>query len=91
MASPVTGGGIQVPHLPQLFILAHRNGAQTQEAFATTVEDLLKAYSYGLLRGGVKVDAQDASDLVRSSAQRFLRHDLPLLKALQVFEERTGG
>ncbi len=25
LASPITGGGIQVSHLPQLFISAHRN------------------------------------------------------------------
>lgn len=91
LASPITGGGIQVSHLPQLFISAHRNGAHTEEALATAVEDLLKEYSDGLLRNGVKVDVQDAADLVRSSAQRFLRYDLPLLLALQIFEERTNN
>jgi SAM-dependent methyltransferase len=87
LASPVTGGGIQVPHLSQLFILAFRNGAKSKEALACAVKDALEELSDGLLRSGVKMSAEDALNFVQQSAERFLRHDLPLLQALQMFPD----
>jgi SAM-dependent methyltransferase len=87
LVSPLTGGGISVPHLAQLFILAFQAGAQTEEELVLTVGQFLDQSSDGLLRNGVRMDAEETSNLVRASAARFLRHDWPLLMALQVLDE----
>ena len=79
-----------MPHLAQLFILAFQAGAQTEEELVRTVGQFLYQSSDGLVRNGVRMDAEETSNLVRASAARFLRHDWPLLMALQVLDEYCG-
>lgn len=87
LVSPVTGGGINVPHLSQLFILAFQDGAETEQDLFTAVNQVLDQSSDGLQRNGVKLDSAEVLGLVRASAARFLRYDVPLLRALQVLDD----
>ena len=85
MASPVTGGGIQVNRFSQLFLLAHREGHQTPNDWAAFAWNLLALQNQRLLKDGQTLENPDdnLAELTRQ-AQEFADQQLPVLKALQV-------
>jgi SAM-dependent methyltransferase len=87
MASPVTGGGISLPHIAQLFVLAMRDGKTGPDALANHVWELLDGISERLVKDGERIESKDESlKELRGSAVKFLKFGRPLLEALQIIE-----
>ncbi|RUV31279.1 methyltransferase, partial [Mesorhizobium sp. M1A.T.Ca.IN.004.03.1.1] len=59
MVSPVTGGGIGLNHMTQLFVLATTAGKEGAEALANYVWDFLDSTGERLVRDGNKIEAKD--------------------------------
>ncbi|HEV8036589.1 class I SAM-dependent methyltransferase [Yoonia sp.] len=82
LASPVTGGGIQVDRFQQLFLLAR---AQKESDPATFVWNILKAQDQRLIRDGKPLDSPD--DNIAELKERLSVFDekrLPVLKQLGI-------
>ena len=85
LASPVTGGGIGVPHISQLFMNALIKGEKTVDQLADFVANVIRTFDED-----TKDDNQRSSQLrgsdewLRSLAESFLQKSLPMLKALMV-------
>jgi hypothetical protein len=85
LASPVTGGGVSVARLPQLFLLARCRGAKQPADWAQIAWQVLSGQGQRVIREGKALEsAQDNLAELVSIATRFEQQQLPLLKALQV-------
>ena len=85
LASPVTGGGIAVPRLGQLFLLAAPVVGDKPEDWATFVWDILAARGEKLIKDGKPLaNAKDPLAELRRQAREFADKELPLLRSLQV-------
>jgi hypothetical protein len=85
LASPVTGGGVPLAHLGQLFVLASRQGGDRAEALTEYVWRFLESVGERLTRDGKKIESKD--DNLRELtflANRFLRFEQPHLRGLGV-------
>ena len=76
LASPVTGGGVPVSRIEQLFLLACKQGARTPDAWARFAWDTL---------AGSAVDKPRVADIL-VEALSFLQR-LPHLMALKLIDE----
>lgn len=85
LASPVTGGGITVPRIQQLFLLASRQGMTQPAEGAQFAWQMLQRQGQKLTREGETLDSAEANlaELTRL-AQAFATKQLPVLQALQV-------
>ncbi len=85
LASPMTGGGIPVERLQQLFMLAIREGKKAQSEWATSAWDLLKSQGHRVLKDGKPIEG-DKENLteIETRAGEFAAKRLPILKALMV-------
>jgi SAM-dependent methyltransferase len=87
MVSPVTGGGIALPHMAQLFVIASLKGKNTPEALAEEVWTFLDSAGERLMRDGRRLEAKDDNlRIISASAVRFLEYDRPLMQALEIIE-----
>ena len=85
LASPVTGGGIVVPHMAQLFILAMQEGRDGPDALADYVREFLERVGERLVKDGNRIEDEDESmKELRGAATRFLRFERPHWQAMQV-------
>ncbi|MDX3929860.1 MAG: class I SAM-dependent methyltransferase [Shinella sp.] len=85
MVSPVTGGGIAISHLVQLFILASKEGKTSVDALANYVWEFLDSIGERLVRDGKRIESKDENlKEFRISANKFVKFGQPLLEALQV-------
>ena len=85
LASAVTGGGVPVPHLHQLFLRAINRGASAPSAWAQPAWQVLSSLGHGVLRGGVAVtDRDEVLAELGDRAEEFLATRLPILRALGV-------
>lgn len=85
MVSPVTGGGINMPHMAQLFIRALREGRADADALANYVWSFLDSIGERLLKDGKRVESRDDNlRMIRVSAASFLAAGRPLLEALEI-------
>jgi len=85
LASPVTGGGVQVGRFSQLFLLARQQGLQNPEQWARFSLDLVLELKQRLLKEGKPLERPEDNfaELV-AQAQTFAEKELPSLKALQI-------
>ena len=85
LASPVTGGGITVNRVEQLFLLARQQGQKTPEGWAQFVWQLLAAQGQSLIKDGQPLPTADENlaELTRQASE-FAEKRLPILKALQI-------
>ncbi len=85
LASPVTGGGVPVRRIEQLFLLARSRGGADNNALAAFAADVLGAQGQRIMRNGQPVldDAQQL-DMLRTQAHTFETTRLPVLQALGV-------
>ncbi|MEQ1576867.1 MAG: methyltransferase regulatory domain-containing protein [Hyphomicrobium sp.] len=85
LASPLTGGGIAVERLQQLFLLAIAGGAKTPADWAKAAWGLLSVQGQRVMKDGKALEG-DAANLaeIESRAQDFAKKRLPLLKTLMV-------
>ena len=85
IASPVTGGGITVNRIAQLFLLARSQGAKQPTEWAQFAWSLLEAQGEQLLKKGNQlVTAEENLAELNAQAQIFVDKQLPILKALMV-------
>ncbi len=85
MASPVTGGGILVPHVNQMFMNAEAEGKTTAEQLALFLWDFLDGIGERLNKDGKRLEAKEdnVAELTKA-ADRYLAHERSLLCALGV-------
>ena len=84
LASPVTGGGVQVNRFQQLFLLARHQGRKMPEEWARFVWEHLQALGQRLTKEGKVLEAADENLAeLTAQAQAFAEKQLPILKALQ--------
>lgn len=83
LASPVTGGGVAVGRIEQLFMLARSEGRKSQAEWVTFVWQVLSAQGHKLTHEGVTLEGeeQNLAALARHAAE-FHDVRLPLLRAL---------
>ena len=87
MTSPITGGGIAVPHIAQLFILAIREGKTSADALTKYVWEFLDNVGERLYKDGKRVESKEENlREFRTMADRFLQLGKPLLEALEIIE-----
>ncbi|MER9408695.1 MULTISPECIES: hypothetical protein [unclassified Mesorhizobium] len=85
LASPVTRGGIFVPHVYQMFMLALEQGKQSAEDLADFVWEFLDSVGERLVRNGQRVEEKDENiKEFTTMANAFLTRKRPLLQALAV-------
>lgn len=85
LASPVTGGGINVPRFAQLFLLAIKRGARTADVMATFARDCLNAAGqHIILDGKVINEPAETMQHLQTQAETFISSVLPVLKNLQI-------
>jgi len=85
MVSPVTGGGIALSHMAQLFIRAVEEGETDADALANYVWNFLDNIGERLLRDGKRIEAKDENlNMLRTSANKFLKFSRPHLETLQI-------
>lgn len=85
MASPVTGGGVNVGRFEQLFLLAQSEGHRTPDDWACNAWELLAGQGQRLLKDGKPVDSPEENLAeLKIQAQAFAGNRLAILKALQV-------
>ena len=85
LASPVTGGGVPVDRVEQLFLLTLALGHRQPAEWAARAWETLAAEGRQLLREGVPLaTAADNRDELHTLADRFAARRLPVLQALQV-------
>lgn len=85
LASPVTGGGVNVNRFQQLFLLSIAQGKKQPAEWAQFVWQILAAQGQKLLKEGkaLETDADNLTELTEQ-ARAFAEKQLPILKALQV-------
>ena len=85
LASPVTGGGISVGRLQQLFLLARALGQTDPAEWARYAWHVLSAQEEKLLKDGkvLETTEENMTDLLRQ-ARAFAEEKLPILEALQI-------
>lgn len=87
LASPVTGGGILVSRVSQLFLLARTQGYTQPEQWAQFVWSILAAQNQLQIKDGATLTSANDNlmELLRQ-AQIFLNKQLPILIALAICE-----
>lgn len=92
MVSLVTGGGIGLSHMTQLFVLASSEGKVGAAALTNYVWDFLESIGERLVKDGKKVESKDENlKEIRSAANKFLKFGRSLLEALQIIESPSAG
>lgn len=85
LASPVTGGGIVVDRMPQLFLLAIGQGKKEPAEWAQFALQVVEGQGQKLIKEGKTIDTrEDSMTLLMQEANNFVQKKLPILKALQI-------
>ena len=85
LASPVTGGGVLVGRIPQLFALAITQGHKQPADWVKFAWQILSAQGQSLLKEGKPLPTPEANQAeLGEQAQAFAEKQLPLLRALRV-------
>lgn len=85
LASPVTGGGVNVPRFHQLFLLARQQGHKQPPDWAQYVWNTLALQGQRLLKEGQTLEtAEENIAELTEQANTFAEKQLPILKALQI-------
>jgi hypothetical protein len=85
LASPVTGGGVQVSRFQQLFILALANGLTTPSEWAQMTWQIVDGQGQRLLKDGKTLEsAEENLEELSEQARIFEQKTLPILKALHI-------
>lgn len=85
LASPVTGGGIQVNRFEQLFLIALSEGRQTPAEWADLAWTILAPQGQRVLKDGRQLESpEDNLRELNDQAEQFAVARLPILKKLGV-------
>jgi len=85
LASPVVGGAVQCGRMPQLFLLAMKDGHKQPADWARYAWGILSMQNQRLLKDGKALETpeENLADL-NAQAEAFAAKQLPILKALQI-------
>ena len=85
LASPLTGGGVPVDRLQQLFLLALSGGAKAPTDWAKAAWGLLSSQGQRVMKDGkaLETEAENLAE-IEARAKDFEQKRLPLLKTLMV-------
>ena len=85
LASPVTGGGVNLNRFSQLFLSAYRSGCKNSEGLAGHVWKILLEQNERLVGDGkaLETESENIEELLKR-ASTFLDETLPVLKSLQI-------
>jgi hypothetical protein len=85
LASPVCGGGVPVPRVHQLFLLARMQGTKATDEWARFAWRVLAAQGQKVIRGGKTLESEEdnIADLA-AQAKAFAEKRLPILAALGI-------
>lgn len=85
LASPVTGGGVMVSRVEQLFLLAISQGKNSPVEWVQVVWEILSLQQQKLINGGqVLESAEDNISELTSQANIFAEKKMSILKALKI-------
>ncbi len=85
LASPVTGGGVQVNRFQQLFLLAIAEGRKQPDEWGESAWQTISAQGQKLLKDGKPLEtAEDNLAELNRQAGEFAAKNLPIMKALQI-------
>jgi SAM-dependent methyltransferase len=85
LASPITGGGVHVNRLQQLFLLSMQQGKKKPTEWAKDTWLILSSQGQHLIKEGKKLETAEENIVELSEqAQTFADKQLPILKALQI-------
>ena len=85
LASPVTGGGIEISRFQQLFVLGMQQNCTTSAALANFVWRILEPLGEGMMKNGQILDSAEANLAeLENRAEAFLRRDWPMYQGLQI-------
>ncbi len=85
LASPVTGGGVQVNRFEQLFLIAKSEGRKTPEAWAELAWLILAPQGQRLLKDGRVLDTEEENQAeLLALAHQFAIEKMPILETLGV-------
>ena len=85
LASPVTGGGVMLGRIPQLFALAILQGQKQPADWVNFVWQILSAQGQSLLKEGKPIaTAEENKTELTQQVKAFAEKQLPLLKALRI-------
>jgi hypothetical protein len=92
LASPVTGGGVPIGRLQQLFLRSFHRGKKMPQEWALDVWPILESQGQRLIKDGktLQTATENVSELT-NNAQEFANNRMPLLKALGVAVEAGGA
>jgi hypothetical protein len=85
LASPVTGGGIEVGRFHQIFLMAIQQGKNKSEDLAAFTDQILTSQGQKIIKDGKPIETteQQLTELTTTATQ-FSIKQLPILKALQI-------
>ncbi|MDO9461510.1 MAG: methyltransferase regulatory domain-containing protein [Alphaproteobacteria bacterium] len=85
LASPVTGGGIQIARFNQMFLKAKSLGKKAPAEWAATTWQILASQGQRILKDGKTLETpQENLDELTVQANNFAQTQLPCLKALAI-------
>jgi hypothetical protein len=85
LASPVSGGGVAVDRIQQLFLLAIDQSKKHPKELANTAWTVLASQNQRLVKEGKTIEtAEDNLDELTVQAEDFLMLKLPILKAMGI-------
>jgi len=85
LASPVTGGGIEVSRFSQLFLEGYQQGHQSADALAQYVWQLIEPLGEGVIKYGRTLEsAEDNLAELTQRASTFIEREYPMLNALGI-------
>ena len=85
LASPVTGGGIEVGRIHQLFLLSINEGKKQPKEWAQAAWDVLSSQNHLVLKDGKVIETAEGNleELIKQ-ANAFADKTWPILKALKI-------
>jgi SAM-dependent methyltransferase len=85
LASPITGGGVNVNRLEQLFLLARAQGRKQPADWAQAAWQLLSAQGQRVTKAGKRLETSEENLAeLTAQAQGFAEKRLPILKAVEI-------
>ena len=85
LASPVSGGGVNVTRFQQLFMLALSQGKKQPAEWAQFTLQILAAQGQRIVKEGATLEtAEENLTELTAQATAFATKQLPIMKALQV-------
>jgi len=87
LASPVTGGGIEVGRFHQIFLLAIQQGKKKSEDLAAFTDQILTSQGQKIIKDGKPIETteQQLTELT-TKATEFTIKQLPILRALKIVD-----